>query len=112
MLQRLDGREDLFRDLCALKRADSLAHAPQWRGGTKAADDAEKCLDAIIEQNAAFSRSALAINGNDVIKLGVPAGPAVGRALDAALNAVIDETRRNECEPLLDLVRELMVKGI
>ena len=49
----------------------------------------------------------LAINGRDIIALGVPAGPEVGRLLDACLDAVIDERVPNEHEALLAFAEEL-----
>ena len=48
----------------------------------------------------------LAIGGDDVMALGVEAGPEVGRILQACLDAVIDGTLPNERAALLAFARE------
>ena len=49
-----------------------------------------------IPADEAFSLKKLAIDGRDVIALGVPQGPLVGLALSDALDAVMDERSDNE----------------
>jgi tRNA nucleotidyltransferase (CCA-adding enzyme) len=50
----------------------------------------------------------LAVNGGDVMRvLGVPAGPAVGRALDQLLARVLDQPSLNTREALEDILRRL-----
>ena len=49
-----------------------------------------------IPADEAFSLKKLAIDGRDVIELGVPQGPLVGLALSDALDAVMDERIDNE----------------
>ena len=101
----MDGNVDLFRALCQLKRADALAQSHLSEPRIQLALDLERVLDEVIEQNAAFTVRQLAITGDDVINLGIPAGPAVGEALNAALDAVIDEHLPNERKALLQFVR-------
>ena len=43
----------------------------------------------------------LAINGGDLIRAGVKPGPELGRLLNSALDAVIDDNIPNEREALL-----------
>ncbi|MGI6046377.1 MAG: CCA tRNA nucleotidyltransferase [Eggerthellaceae bacterium] len=104
MLHRLGDNPDLFRALCELKRADALSQAPQCAGRVELADNLEKILDEILDAEEAFTLSKLAIKGDDVIALGVTRGPAVGKALEAALDAVIDETLANDKKALCDFV--------
>ncbi len=104
-LASMDGNVDLFRALCQLKRADALAQSHLSEPRIQLAHDLERVLDEVIEQNAAFTVRQLAITGDDVINLGIPAGPAVGEALNAALDAVIDEHLPNERKALLQFVR-------
>jgi tRNA nucleotidyltransferase (CCA-adding enzyme) len=54
----------------------------------------------------AWSRRQLAIDGNQLVALGL-SGPAVGRVLDALLERVIDDPSLNTRERLLALAREL-----
>ena len=64
-------------------------------------------MEQILEDEAAFTVKHLAINGRDVMALGVPAGPEVGRLLNACLDAVIDEQIPNEREALLAFAGKL-----
>lgn len=106
MLRRLDGRVDLFRAMCDLKRGDALSQAPQCHGRVALADELDRVLDGILEAQEAFSLKDLAINGTDLIALGMAPGPAIGQLLEAALEAVIDEKVPNEKGALLAFVRK------
>lgn len=96
MLGRLGGDPGLFRALCALKRADALAQAPRCAPRAELATDLERVLDEVLAADEAFSLGQLAVDGRDVLALGVRPGPEVGAALAAALDAVIDEQVPNE----------------
>lgn len=106
MLAKLGGDVELFRALCDLKKADALSQAPHCRGRADAADELKLILEAVLAANEAFSLKHLAIDGHDVLKLGANAGPAVGKALEAALEAVVDEQVPNEREALLAFVSD------
>lgn len=100
LLSRLGGDIELFDALCDLKRGDALAHGPQCVERVERANGLKRVLAQVLEADEAFSLKKLAINGRDVMELGVPQGPLVGKALEAALNAVIDELVDNEAEAL------------
>ncbi len=105
MLTKLHGDPALFRALCEVKRGDTSAQAQPYRAPRRETVDAlEQTLDSILAKDEAFSLSKLALNGNDVVALGVTQGPDVGQALQAALNAVIDETVPNEPEALRSFI--------
>ena len=95
-LANMDGDTELFRTLCQLKRADARAQSHLSEPRLELAQDLERILDEVIAEQAAFSVRQLAIDGNDVLALGIPAGPAVGSALADALDAVIDEQIKND----------------
>ncbi|MBN1884648.1 MAG: HD domain-containing protein [Candidatus Krumholzibacteriota bacterium] len=60
-------------------------------------------IDRLIEGRAAFTRSALAVDGRDVMRvLGVKGGPVVGRVLDRLLEIVLEDPRKNTRPILLD----------
>lgn len=105
MLRRLDGRVDLFRAMCDLKRGDALAQAPQCHGRVALADELDRVLGNILEAQEAFSLKDLAVNGTDLIALGIAPGPEIGRLLEEALEAVIDERVPNEKSSLLAFVQ-------
>ena len=107
-LARLGGDTELFAALCDLKRGDALAQAPRCHGRVQLACDLEDVLAGILAADEAFSLRDLAIDGRDVMALGVAQGPAVGEALAAALDAVIDECVPNDPEALRDFVQRRM----
>ena len=99
--------EDTFRRLLAIKRADNLAQHPDYRGRLTEIDRAEAILDGLLAKQACFSLRDLAVNGGDLLALGLR-GPAVGHTLNALLEQVLDGTLPNEREALLDAVRRLL----
>lgn len=106
MLHALDDNVSLFEALVHLKRADALAHSERGIARVKVADDLASTLEAVIRENDAFSVRQLAIDGHDMMEAGIPSGPEVGKALECALNGVIDEHVANERDALLAYVRE------
>ncbi|MDY3281371.1 CCA tRNA nucleotidyltransferase [Dysosmobacter sp.] len=98
------GERDLRR-LLAVKRADNLAQAPAWRHRLQELDAAEALLEDLLRQEACFSLKQLAVNGRDLLALGLR-GPAVGRGLERLLDAVVDGTLENQPEVLLEAVKE------
>ena len=96
MLRRLGGDPALFRALCALKRADALAQAAHCALRAELADELVRVLDAVMAADEAFSLAQLAVDGRDVLALGARPGPLGGAALQAALDAVIDEQVPND----------------
>lgn len=109
MLRMFDGRIDLVRALCDVKRADSAAHAPRYQSGIRLANDIDTCLDEIVAKDEAFTLNQLALNGNDIIALGVAPGPEVGRVLHAALAAVIDGKVPNVHDDVAAYVRDRLL---
>lgn len=97
---RLGGDTDLFAALCDLKRGDARGQAPQCIGRVADADELERILADVLAADEAFSLGKLALDGRDVIALGVPQGPLVGQVLAEALDAVIDERIENEPDAL------------
>ena len=98
------GPEGL-RDLIALKRADNLAQAPEFRDRQRTCDEIEALAAQIIAEQQAFSLKDLAINGGDLRALGIPPGPDMGRVLNELLDAVISDRLPNEREALLNEAR-------
>ena len=98
------GEGDLQR-LLDVKRADNLAQAPACRAMQGEIDKAERILNQLLEENACVSLRQLAVNGRDLLALGL-SGPAVGAALQKLLDAVLEETLPNERAALLAAVRD------
>ena len=98
------GEEDFFR-LLALKRADSLAHHPDYRNRTAACDRLAALALEILAQPPCFTVRDLAVNGNDLLALGLTPGPELGRTLNALLERVLDGALSNDRERLLAAVK-------
>ena len=79
----------LFFELMALKRADAAGKAPEYRDYAVEVDALEARGRALLAAGVPLRPSDLAVSGADVMAaLGMPPGPAVGRVLRAALDAV------------------------
>lgn len=72
--------------------------------GTRAAKEE---LQAILSRGDCVSLSMLAVSGNDLIALGIPAGKRVGAVLEALLDRVIDGDLPNEKAALLEAAKSL-----
>ena len=103
---------DFYFQLVQLKRADALAHAPGPARTERAerADTLEQLGRTLMERRACFSLRDLAVSGRDLLAAGVSPGPAVGRALNALLDAVTDGLVPNEKAALLDYLTERLPK--
>lgn len=64
-------------------------------------------VDLVRRSGAPLSLSDLAITGDDLLKAGVPKGPAVGQALRGLLERVIENPELNDRAHLLALAREI-----
>ena len=104
-LRRL-GETDLRR-LIAVKRADNLGQAPEFWGRQQELDEGEAILEKLLEEDACFSLKQMAVNGHDIIRLGIT-GPQIGQTLDALLDEIVNGTLPNEREALLKAVRKRM----
>ncbi len=68
----------------------------------------EAIARAELGKNVCLSVADLAVGGNDLIALGCPPGPMVGRVLRRLLEAVLDEITPNEPPALRAAARELL----
>ena len=98
------GERDLRR-LLDVQRADNLAQAPAYRFLQGEIDRAECILDQLLVEGACVSLRQLAVNGRDLLAMGL-SGPAVGQTLRELLNAVLDDSLPNERHALLAAVRD------
>ncbi len=100
------GEED-FRLLLEVKKGDTLGHAP-WvvEAGMERIDRVEQCMEGVLRQRQCFALKDLAVNGVDVLKTGIPAGPKVGQVLRWLLEQVINGGLPNDRAVLLEAVRD------
>ena len=106
LLSRL-GEEDMRR-LIEVLRADARAHTPETCVKRLAlADEDERMLNELLAENACLHVRDLAVNGADLMALGVSPGPVMGRILSGLLEEVMDDTLPNRREELLRRAAEL-----
>jgi len=98
---------DAVDDLFALREADSIGS-----GLPPDAGDVEDLRARVARELAAavaLDRSRLAVDGDDLMaELGVPAGPHLGRILDALLDRVIADPALNDRATLLLLAGAML----
>lgn len=104
LLSRL-GEEEFFL-LLALKRADTRGQGVPHPTREALYDRIEALARRILVQAQCFSLRDLALCGDDLLAAGMQPGPAVGAALHALLDAVIDGKLPNEKTALLRFWRQ------
>lgn len=97
---------ELFEKLLLVKVADDAGKTPEKAlEAEKTSRALRAAYEEVIENNECFSLKDLAVTGRDLTALGLQ-GKAVGKALDAALNAVIDGRLQNDKEKILAWVKK------
>lgn len=61
----------------------------------------------VQSKEAALSLKDLAVNGNDLIKAGIPAGKKLGAILNELFQCVLDDPEMNSREKLLDVAKKI-----
>lgn len=98
---------ELFPLYLKVQRADILAQAPRTQD-QKLADleEVERLYKNILEDQDCFTLKQLAVTGRDLMDIGIPSGPGLGRTLQHLLELVIEEPERNRKELLLQEAKE------
>lgn len=99
--------EETVRLLLQVRRADGIATGTAEGAAEKTAV-AERLLESVSAQ--CVSLPQLALNGEDLKRLGVPQGPQVGALLRTLLDGVLDGRLENERLALLRAAREMIDK--
>jgi tRNA nucleotidyltransferase (CCA-adding enzyme) len=100
---------DAIDDLFALREADNVGSGvpvdANDLGSLRARVDAELAASVVLD------RSRLAVHGDDLMaELGLPAGPRLGRILDALLDRVIADPKLNDRASLLLLAESMLAE--
>ena len=96
--------EEDFALLLEVERADILAQSNFKREeklDTLAQYSAE--YEIIVRENQCCNLKNLAVNGKDLVGMGINPGPGLGKILSALLDVVIDDPSMNEKETLLKI---------
>lgn len=101
--------EYIFSLLSDIQRADALAQNPiELQEKLNRIDAFEVTAKKIISSGLCFQIKDLALNGKDLINLGVPQGKRVGEVLEMLLEKVIEEKCENTKEDLTKQVKNLL----
>ena len=92
---------DTLRLLMQLKRADNRGQNIRDFDRTAEYDRLERLIAREIEKQSCFSLKQLAVNGTDLMAIGLPRSSQLGRILKALLEMVISGDLPNEKEILL-----------
>lgn len=106
LMSRL-GAEETLR-LLALVRADRLALAPEYAATAAEAERASERVRELCLRGEPLSLRDLAVSGRDLLALGIPAGPEMGKILRTLLEEVLSGQTENERAALEKRARELL----
>lgn len=96
------GKEQFGR-LIKAKRAD-LSAQPHSNNEIETLDAVEAIYNDLISQNACLTLNDLAINGNDIISIGIPKGKQVGVILNRLFELVLNDEIKNDKDALIRYV--------
>ena len=96
---------DLTEKLFILQRADIMAHSQIGLARLKTLDNIIGMYEQIREENPCMSIRQLAVTGDDLIAMGYPEGPLLGKILKDVLEKVMLEIIPNERESIICYVR-------
>lgn len=103
--QNIDALFDLrLADIYGMKRVEVRLHDTAVCG--KLLELRER-VDGVLSQKSAMGLKDLAVNGGDLIALGIPAGKKMGAILKELFEAVTDDPAMNSRDPLLALAKNL-----
>lgn len=69
----------------------------------------KKLVKKQIDEGACINRDMIEVDGNDIIKLGVKEGPIVGKALDFALEEIIEGKISNDREAIIHCIKDFLM---
>jgi len=94
-----------FEQLLEVKRADTMAQSEYAKSlKLPILQEIKQLFDKILIKEQCFTLNDLAINGNDLIELGISEGVKIGEILNLLLEQVIDENVENNKETLISLL--------
>jgi len=98
--------EENIEDLFALRIADASSN-PKTIFNSKEIDLLQQRISQVREKDMALKVTDLKVKGSDLMEIGIPAGPEIGRILHALLEMVLDDPIINTKEQLLEEVKKL-----
>lgn len=93
--------EQNLRLLLKVEKADAKGKGTTDNSYFESLEKIPQVLQRIMEQRQCFQLSELAVNGEDLMKAGIPKGAVIGETLKYLLNAVLDGKCANSKQQLL-----------
>jgi len=79
----------------------------QQKRMTELFENIEQDIQTVLEENPALSIKELAINGEDLINIGIQKGPQIGKILNELVDMVIESPKSNTKEALIEQARKI-----
>jgi poly(A) polymerase/tRNA nucleotidyltransferase (CCA-adding enzyme) len=86
--------ENAITDLFELRRADCYGITGIYSNNGNLLEFGDRIREIVAKEHA-FTLKDLAINGHDLSRIGVPAGPMTGQILSELFEAVLDDPELN-----------------
>jgi len=99
--------EENVEDLFKLRIADATAN-PNSPFDPKEITELQKRISEVRAKDMALKVTDLAVNGNDLEKIGVKPGPEMGKILKSLLDMVLEDPLMNTKEKLLEAAKNML----
>lgn len=93
---------DFLNDYIVLRTADIKAQGTFLDERLQILVETKQISQTIIAENICYKPSQLKINGNDLIKLGIPQGEKIGQILTKLMKEILNEKLENDKDILIE----------
>lgn len=100
--------EETVRQMLQLQHADFGSKGTGTAQEEAVFVEIEACLNEILAEDACLQIKDLAVNGKDLMAIGFPSDPSLGKCLQFLLDQVLDEQLANEKTGLLKAAQEFL----
>ena len=97
---------EVFFELLDIFRADNLSIAPEFQDRQNHYNNLEDIARKILQEKPCLKVKDLAINGNDLMQMGIAPSKQMGKILNELLDGVLSGEYKNEKHELLSIVSE------
>lgn len=98
------GDLQMVKKLVLVQRADNFGQAPLHNERIEKFDKIDKIIEELEQKNLSFSLKDLAVNGVDMINIGL-SGKDIGNSLKFLLDAVLNDNVKNFKQDLLNYLK-------
>lgn len=93
--------EEMLADIFTLQKADILAQNPKYLFRMDKVEECQLIMQKAVKEKKCCSVGMLAINGTDLMNMGVPQGNAIGKMLHRLLDEVVEGQIENDRDKLI-----------